>query len=185
MQLSVVLSRPATDPRDSNPPQDDPHDRPVPGPLPGQPLGSPRPSPAITGHHHHQPPPLVASPAITAHHCPSPPQPPPPAAPPAITAVTATSAPAPPVTLACAETPITHHASQSCITADPTSARHIPLPFPPHRPAAACLCVPGRDLCATQHISTLPRMAPGSHPKPRRRDPPLEPQPEPRALPTA
>ncbi|KAG6898009.1 hypothetical protein C0993_007152, partial [Termitomyces sp. T159_Od127] len=90
-------------------------------------------------------------PAITArqHH-----QPPPPAAPLAITTVTATlapglgyhttSVPAPPVTSGLGRDP--HHASQSCITADPTPAHHALLLLPlttPSPGAATCRWNPG------------------------------------------
>ncbi|KAG6892213.1 hypothetical protein C0993_004538, partial [Termitomyces sp. T159_Od127] len=35
--------------------------------------------------------------------------------------------------------PITHH---DCASLPPTSARHAPLPLPPHSTTAACLCAP-------------------------------------------
>ncbi|KAG6876353.1 hypothetical protein C0993_003833, partial [Termitomyces sp. T159_Od127] len=138
----VGVSRPATDPRDSNPPKTTPTTAPGPDHYPANSLGNPRPSPAITACRRHQPPPPVASPAITGHHRPSLPQP---RHPPAITAVTATSAPvsaitppiaatsapAPPVTPGPHQDP--HHASQSCITAaDLRTPCPAPAPSSPH-----------------------------------------------------
>ncbi|KAG6875002.1 hypothetical protein C0993_011252, partial [Termitomyces sp. T159_Od127] len=81
ISLPLFLSQPTTDPRDSNPPQNDPHDRPRPGPLPG--------------HHWPSLPPATATPGTPL----------------AITAVTATSAPAsaitPPIAATSAPAPAT------------------------------------------------------------------------------
>ncbi|KAG6898478.1 hypothetical protein C0993_006590 [Termitomyces sp. T159_Od127] len=146
-------------PQDSNPPQNDPHDRPRPEPLPGQP---PRQPPAITACHRHQPPPLAASPL-------------------AITAVTATSALAsaitPPIATTSAPVPATpvtpgpcrdpHHASRSRITADPTSARHAPLPLPSSPPRCR---VSLRSQCETSTLCNMsqphPARPPGLTPGP-------------------
>ncbi|KAG6867686.1 hypothetical protein C0993_012428 [Termitomyces sp. T159_Od127] len=166
-------------PRDSNPPKTTPTTTPGPDRYPANSLGSPWPSPAITARHCHQPPPPAASLAITAVTTTSAP----------VSAITSpiatTSALAPPVTPGPCQDP--HHASQSRITADPTSACQAPLPLPPHHPTTACLCASStRPLrCVTCLNLAPPRMAPGSHPKPRRCDPPLEPGPEPWALHTA
>ncbi|KAG6874959.1 hypothetical protein C0993_011400 [Termitomyces sp. T159_Od127] len=158
-----------------------------PGPgTPALPKPPPRPPQARTAT---RPTPL----AITAHHHPSTPLATATCGTPAITAVTATSAPglsyhttsapAPPVTPSPCRDP--HHASQSCITTDLTPARRAPLPLPLTAPLPCVSAFLVRDLHATRHVSTSPHMAPGSHPKPRRRDPLLEPRPEPRALRTA
>ncbi|KAG6882619.1 hypothetical protein C0993_009835 [Termitomyces sp. T159_Od127] len=168
----TTVSRPTTDPRDSAPDLDR---------YPANSFDSPG--------HHRPPPPVTATSHCYLRH------------PLAITAVTATSAPVLAIMLPIAATsapalatPVTpspcrdpHHASQSCITTDLTFARHTPLLLPPHHPTTVCLCIssmkpPRRVTCLNL---TPPCIAPGSHPKPWCHDPPLEPKPEPRGLPTA
>ncbi|KAG6882422.1 hypothetical protein C0993_010598, partial [Termitomyces sp. T159_Od127] len=162
------------------------------------------PTPLAAPGHHQPSPPVTATsychlqhlwplPAITGHHCHShrhlwhPPD---------ITAMIATSAPVSAITLPIAATsalapPVTpglrrdpHHASQSCITADPTSARHALLLLPPHCSTTVCLCIiSARPLCYATCLNLAPPCtAPGSHPKPQHHNPPLEPGPEPQAL---
>ncbi|KAG6898659.1 hypothetical protein C0993_005316 [Termitomyces sp. T159_Od127] len=95
-------------------------------------LGSPWPSPAITATSHHH---LQHSSAITAMTATS-------ALASAITppiAATSVLASATPIAPGLRQDP--HHASQSCITADPTSTHYDPLLLPHLRPATTCLCI--------------------------------------------
>ncbi|KAG6871305.1 hypothetical protein C0993_003521, partial [Termitomyces sp. T159_Od127] len=133
-------------------------------PSPKQPPGPPqaqtatRPTPlAASSYHRLSPPPATATHSILL----------------TITAMTATSGPAsaitPPIAATSAPAPATpiapglcqdsHHASQSRITADPTSARHTPLPLPSSPP---CHCMSLHSQCETSALHNM--FQPPPHP---------------------